>query len=176
MTTKTVDPANIVGAFPVCKDCGQPTIMRDAWAVWSLASRDWTLGSVFDQLWCETCEGETQITWKIDKDFRQKRIRRLNDALRRGEVERGSIVVTQGVQAKGQGFLEQAVKMVAEYTAFSEDNDPHGEHDFGAFEIDGDKLFWKIDPYDLDMQCLSPDVANPCVTHRVLTIMLACEY
>jgi hypothetical protein len=27
-------------------------------------------------------------------------------------------------------------------------NDPYGEHDFGSFELAGEKFFWKIDYYD----------------------------
>jgi Protein of unknown function (DUF3768) len=34
---------------------------------------------------------------------------------------------------------------VANFDAFTEDNDPHGEHDFGAFDMAGEKIFWKID-------------------------------
>ena len=59
---------------------------------------------------------------------------------------------------------------------FTEDNDPHGEHDFGSFEMAGEKFFWKIDYFDLDLKFHSPDAANPDLTHRVLTIMLASEY
>ena len=34
---------------------------------------------------------------------------------------------------------------VQEFSNFTEDNDPHGEHDFGSFTIAGNKVFWKID-------------------------------
>jgi hypothetical protein len=40
----------------------------------------------------------------------------------------------------------------------------------------GSTIFWKIDYFDLKLKWHSPDAANPDVTHRVLTIMLACEY
>ena len=56
---------------------------------------------------------------------------------------------------------------------FTPRSDPYGEHDFDAFELDGRKLFWKIDIYDADERYGSPD---PAVTSRVLTIMLAEEY
>ena len=61
-------------------------------------------------------------------------------------------------------------------TISREDNDPHGEHDFGSFELCGRKLFWKIEYYDPDLQHGSEDPADPAKTMRVLTVMLAEEY
>ncbi len=62
------------------------------------------------------------------------------------------------------------------FTGFTEDNDPHGEHDFGALDIQNEKVFWKIDYFDLALQAHSPNAANEGVTKRVLTMMLASEY
>ena len=59
---------------------------------------------------------------------------------------------------------------------FTNDNDPHGEHDFGSFEIEGETYFFKIDYYALDMDGGSEDPADPEKTTRVLTIMRADEY
>ncbi len=56
------------------------------------------------------------------------------------------------------------------------DNDPHGEHEFGNFELAGRTFFFKIDAYDTEMRYGSPDPADPAKTTRVLTIMLADEY
>jgi hypothetical protein len=61
------------------------------------------------------------------------------------------------------------------YDDFCHANDPHEEHDFGAFEVDGQMIFFKID-YDKSMTCRSPDAADRSVTERVITIMLAEEY
>ncbi len=63
-----------------------------------------------------------------------------------------------------------------DFEDFTADNDPYGEHDFGAFQLGGEKLFWKIDYYDLALEMGSPDPADPAVTRRILTIMLAEEY
>ena len=55
-------------------------------------------------------------------------------------------------------------------------SDRGGEHDFGAFDYQGQKIFWKFDYYDLNKQFYSEDPADPAQTCRVLTIMLASEY
>ena len=52
----------------------------------------------------------------------------------------------------------------------------YGEHDFGSIELFDEKLFWKFDYYDLDLKFGSPNPADPAVTVRVLTTMLADEY
>ena len=62
------------------------------------------------------------------------------------------------------------------YDAFTDDNDPHREHDFGAFEVDGAELFWKIDCYDHNMEFGSEEPWNPAATVRVLAIMERTEY
>ena len=65
---------------------------------------------------------------------------------------------------------------VQSFADFNADNDPHGEHDFGSFEVAGEKFFWKIDYYDSEMMFGSDDPADPEATTRVLTIMFAEEY
>ncbi len=68
------------------------------------------------------------------------------------------------------------LQAVAKFDSFDEDNDPYGEHDFGALEVEGERLFWKVDYFDRSLAAGSPDPADPLVTTRVLTIMLAEEY
>lgn len=66
--------------------------------------------------------------------------------------------------------------MVRDFNNFTEDNDPHGEHDFGSLEHNGHSVFWKIDYYDQDVKYGSDNPADIERTVRVLTIMLAEEY
>lgn len=104
------------------------------------------------------------------------KIRMQNDALRLGMVRHGLFHVTAGIADQGAEFIMRARQKVAAYDDFTPDNDPYGEHDFGAFELDGQRLFFKIDYYDLETKIGSPDPSNPDVTCRVLTLMLASEY
>lgn len=100
-------------------------------------------------------------------------IRRLNDAFRAGHGD-GKLLLTRGVAGRPDTIaILQAVRT---YEVFDEDDDPHQEHDFGALTLGGDKIFWKIDYYDKAMDAGSPDPADPTVTTRVLTVMLADEY
>ena len=108
-------------------------------------------------------------------DAKTQRIRELNDELRR-YLTGGMALITPGVAALGQESVDRIIKTVATFDDFCHANDPHEEHDFGAFEVDGEKLFFKIDYYDQDLKCHSPDPANPNVTRRVITLMLASEY
>jgi hypothetical protein len=69
-----------------------------------------------------------------------------------------------------------ALQQVAAFDKFTGDNDPHGEHDFGAFDLCGRKFFWKLDYFDERMELGSEDPSDPKKTTRVLTLMLASEY
>jgi hypothetical protein len=110
---------------------------------------------------------------------RTMKIRNLNDALRRKLPRTGKggrFNVTDSVAALPAEQLARLIVSIRDFADFSENNDPHGEHDFGAIEQEGDRFFWKIDCYDQWMQFGSPDPADPSVTVRVLTVMLADEY
>ena len=88
----------------------------------------------------------------------------------------GRLFLTAGIAQKSPDEQAEIMRRVFEFSDFTEDNDPHGEHDFGAFDFAGERIFWKIDCYDQDMKFGSPDAADPMVTTRVLTILLADEY
>jgi hypothetical protein len=103
------------------------------------------------------------------------RIRALNDQLRRN-LECGKAVMTPGIAALGSDAVQRLVRTIATFDDFCLANDPHGEHDFGAFDLDGTEIFFKIDYFDKHLNFHSPDPADPAVTERVITLMLAEEY
>ena len=170
------DDVGDIGTMPVCRACGSERVARDAWACWNPQTGLWELETVFDQEWCHTCEAETRFVWKRAEDGPRAATRDLNDRLRRDGIGNGTVVNTRGVQAKGGAFVEKAVAVVRAFDRFNDANDPWGEHDYGAVDVDGETLFWKIDTYDPTLTMMSENPANEGVTHRVLTIMLASEY
>jgi hypothetical protein len=102
-------------------------------------------------------------------------IRTLNDQLRRN-FSSGIALMTPGVAALGADAAERIFRTIATYDDFCQANDPYSEHDFGSFQADGETIFFSISYYDKSMTMGSPDPANPAVTTRVITIMLASEY
>jgi hypothetical protein len=121
-------------------------------------------------------------------DTTTSKIAELNDRFRKSTIgidpvaiSLGRKVMTSGIRDLGMIATVEIAERVAAFDSFTGDNDPHGEHDFGAFEHQGHKIFWKIDYYDRatfgtgrDMG--SEDPSDPAQTLRVLTIMLASEY
>jgi uncharacterized protein DUF3768 len=108
-------------------------------------------------------------------DSKTARIRALNDELRQNFAE-GIAVMTPGIAALGAEAVARIFKTVAVFDDFCHANDPHEEHDFGAFDADGQGVFFKIEYFDETLTYHSPDPADPSVTKRVITIMLAEEY
>ena len=100
-------------------------------------------------------------------------IRRLNDAFRT-TLTGGRLVLARGIA--GRPDTNAILERVKSFSDFNEDNDPHREHDFGAFEHVSDSILWKIDYYDRDLSSGSENPADPEATTRVLTVMLAEEY
>ena len=120
------------------------------------------------------------------------RVARLNDLARRAMGVACTAVATVGFRSLSASDQSRARELIETYDAFDGDSDPHGERDFGTIYQIGDghwtterprvrddereRVFWKLDYYDRDLRFGSEDAANPAVTRRVLTIMLADEY
>jgi hypothetical protein len=99
----------------------------------------------------------------------------LNDDFRR-TFQGGKVMMTSGVDELPDCVKAEALVQVAKFSEFTADNDPHDEHDFGSFVLVSRKFLWKIDYYDKELRYGSDDPADPEVTTRVLTVMLASEY
>ena len=102
-------------------------------------------------------------------------IKSLNDNFRR-TFTGGRILVTAGVNAMSQDDVAQILSRVRNFNDFNTANDPYGEHDMAGLDYKGQRIFWKIDYYDRNLQYLSEDPADTSKTIRILTIMLADEY
>jgi len=113
---------------------------------------------------------------------RSKQIATQNDQFRQWMGQPNSSVPGQALMTAGVAALSQAqqaaiLAKVRSFDTFTEDNDPYGEHDFGAIDIEGvGRIFWKIDYYDVNYQFGSEEPSDLAQTRRVLTIMLAEEY
>lgn len=104
-----------------------------------------------------------------------ERIRKLNDTFRR-TFDGGRVVTTEGVDALNATLKAAVLRQVRNFDRFDHGNDPREEHDFGNFEIAGERFFFKIDYYDPEMEGGSEDPADPAKTTRVLTVMKAEEH
>ena len=120
------------------------------------------------------------------------RIARLNDMARQAMGVACTAVATVGFRSLPDADQSKVRELIETFDAFDEDNDPHGERDFGTIYQLGDgrwtterprvrddereRVFWKFDYYDRDLQFGSEDAADPAVTRRILTIMLSDEY
>ena len=120
------------------------------------------------------------------------RIARLNDLARQAMGVACTAVATFGFRSLPDADQSRVRGLIETFDAFTEDNDPHGERDFGTIYQLGDgqwtterprvrddereRVFWKLDYYDRDLRFASEDAADPARTRRVLTIMLSDEY
>lgn len=102
-------------------------------------------------------------------------VRTLNDQLRT-RFSGGRILMTPGINALPEETVVRVLHAVRKFDDFGEDNDPYGTHEFGMIEIDGNRVMFKIDAYDENLEYGSPNPADPSVTTRVMTILLASEY
>lgn len=176
MNTNQAANAEAINSVPRCLRCHSERVVRDAWACFNRDSGLWELENVFDHTFCHQCEEDTKLEWVSADAIKNSRIRELNDRFRTTGQGNGTVLITSGLQAMGGDYVVAAVEAVRTFADFSADNDPWGEHDFGAVEIEGQKVFWKIDCYDPSCTNGSENPANEALTHRVLTIMLASEY
>lgn len=102
-------------------------------------------------------------------------IKILNDNFRK-TFSGGKVMLTSGINAKSQDDIAEILSEVRRFNNFTKANDPYQEHDFGSFDYNGEKIFWKIDYYAKNLQSFSLNPADEKQTIRILTVMLATEY
>ena len=112
---------------------------------------------------------------------RAEQIAKLNDRARSGFDPSARIMFTRGSLDAfcsgdtASGLVAQA-ELIKTMRRHRFEEDTYGERDFGAFTFRGEKVFFKIDYFDLNLEYGSEDPANASITARVVTIMLASEY
>lgn len=98
----------------------------------------------------------------IDREFTSEQLARINDALRANLVfipsnlkrdgVRGQLMLTRTVADLPAEQMRQLFMRVAAFNDFTEENNPHGERDFGSIELFGERWFWKFDYYDENLE------------------------
>ena len=84
-------------------------------------------------------------------------IKTLNDNFRQS-LQGGRVMLTAGIKAKTHDEIAEILEEVR------------------SFDYKGQKIFFKIDYYDFNYEYMSENPADPTITNRVLSIMLADEY
>lgn len=88
----------------------------------------------------------------------------------------GQLVCTAAVDARGPLFVQTCRRTTGFHTDFPPESDTHGLHEFGAFQICGTNVWWKIDCYDRSYEWGSEDPGDPSQTARVLTILFPSDW
>lgn len=166
-----------INTIPSCSTCSSNRVVRSAWSCFNPDSGLWELEALRDREYCHNCVATTQLVWSNAEQPPNQRIRELNDLFRTHGVGEGTVLITSGIQGEGSEFVSLVVEAVRTFADFNDNNDPWGEHDFGAVDVAGQKVFFKLDYYaDDSLASGSENPANAGMTHRVLTILLANEY
>ena len=107
----------------------------------------------------------------------------LNDKLRKElpDCKSGKLILTPGLTTLPVQDMYRAIFAVRDFDSFVEGDDPYGERDFGAVDVNlfnnkALRVWFKIDYYDNSYEYHSPDVLDESLTNRVLTIYLPEEH
>jgi hypothetical protein len=105
------------------------------------------------------------------------RIKELNIQFWREPYKNGRLMMTAGVAARGTHFHLKCIHALRVYDSWNPDHDPRDEADMCVLDIDGEKVWAKIDCYDKhDQNFGSEDPADPAKTLRVGTLLFPEEY
>ena len=82
---------------------------------------------------------------------RSERIAELNDRFRKNSLRHGRLMITAGVRDLGDDSVQLVLRTIAQQDNIPAGDDPYGERDFAACDVDGARIFWKIDLYERDL-------------------------
>ncbi|WP_299720619.1 DUF3768 domain-containing protein [uncultured Tateyamaria sp.] len=92
----------------------------------------------------------------------------------------GQIVMTRAVAALSPAWMVRLMQAIQQFSDFNEDNDPYGDHCFGAVEItvggETKTIWFKIDLYDLNLEYGAEDPTDLEQTKRVMTVLFPSDY
>lgn len=127
---------------------------------------------------CSACGSRAVVNMSIQA----AEIAEANDAFRAAipfqghQTYEGQVVFSGGVEEKGMLFVVLATRAVAEFTDFTELNDPSGDHSFGVVHVNETEVFWAISLYNKTYDAAADDPLDDDDTRRVLTIYLPHEH
>ncbi|MDJ0517197.1 MAG: DUF3768 domain-containing protein [Trichodesmium sp. MO_231.B1] len=117
------------------------------------------------ELWNRTTEAEVKETT----------IAKLNDRFRNGDKSLGEYRMSRQVLALPRKKQKELFKEIQDFSDFTSENDPKGQHEMGRVTMDGVEYIWKIDYLDTSMIMLSDAPEDINKTTRVLLVIRADE-
>ena len=88
--------------------------------------------------------GAAKAAANAKPDANTAKIAALNDRARQ-RLDHCRWILTQGVLSCDPLTVAELLIAVEDFDAFTPDNDPYAEHDFGAIKLNGNTFFWKFD-------------------------------
>lgn len=113
--------------------------------------------------------------------LQNQKVRQLNDLMRTNMPaslvgSKNRAVFSGSLTGADTEFKNAALNAVRDFRAFTEGNDPYGEHDMGTVEVGGEQIMFKFDYYAPDLMHGSEQPWNAAETVRFLSIFYAGDY
>ena len=99
----------------------------------------------------------------------------LHDQVHKHRLGYWSVVVSKGIAMRGEGFIEQILRLITVCYDPMTVNALLGEHDYGFVEVDRQKIFWRLSHHDHFNNNKSIAPVEEQRTSRLLEIMFARE-
>lgn len=106
-----------------------------------------------------------------------EKIRALNIAFWREPHKHGRLMMSRYIADRDPDFHTKCLEALRVYDGWNADNDPHGEADMCILDIDGEKVWAKLDYYSrANLNYGSEDPSDPAKTFRIGTLLFPDEY